>query len=96
MSDQMTKQDAIERIEIFRRGGYLLEGSSICKAIDIAIDALKNPTIDHVQRHAYWEPNDVGEYHCTYCGVECDVDEFHKALLNPFCGNCGSYMIGGE
>jgi len=54
------------------------------------------PTIKPEQQHAYWEPNDFGEYHCTYCGAECDIDEFHKALLNKFCGNCGSYMIGGE
>ncbi len=42
------------------------------------------PTIEPEQRHAYWEPNDFGEYHCTYCGAECDIDEFNKALLNNF------------
>lgn len=54
------------------------------------------PTIDaEPVRHAYWEPSEVGEYHCTNCGVECDIDEFHKALLNSFCGNCGARMDGG-
>lgn len=56
----------------------------------------KQPTIEaEPVRHAYWEPSEVGEYHCTHCGVECDIDEFHKALLNPFCGNCGARMDGG-
>lgn len=52
------------------------------------------PTIEPEQRHAYWEPSDTGEYHCTHCGIECDIDEFHKALLNPFCGKCGAKMDG--
>ena len=43
-------------------------------------------------RHAYWEPSEIGEYHCTNCGIECDVDKFHKALLNPYCGKCGAKM----
>lgn len=50
------------------------------------------PTIEPEVQHAYWEPSEVGEYHCTNCGVECDVDKFHKALLNPFCGKCGAKM----
>ena len=55
------------------------------------------PTIEaEPVRHAYWEPSEVGEYHCTNCGVECDIDEFHKALLNSFCGNCGARMDGGD
>lgn len=55
----------------------------------------KQPTIEPKVQHAYWEPNDVGEYHCTNCGVECDIDEFHKALLNQFCGQCGADMREG-
>ena len=55
----------------------------------------KMPTLEPEVQHAYWEPSEIGEYHCTCCGVECDVDEFHKALLNPFCGNCGAKMNGG-
>ena len=43
-------------------------------------------------KKAYWEPSEDGEYHCTNCGVECDIDQFHKALLNPYCGNCGAKM----
>ena len=42
MPEQMTKQDAIETLEIFRND-YTREGSEICRAIDIAIDALKQP-----------------------------------------------------
>lgn len=53
------------------------------------------PTIEPEVRRAYWEPNEVGEYHCTHCGVECDIDQFHKAILNCYCGNCGARMDGG-
>lgn len=42
--------------------------------------------------HGYWEPSEDGGYYCTHCGVECDTDEFHKVLLNHFCGNCGAEM----
>jgi Zn finger protein HypA/HybF involved in hydrogenase expression len=41
----MTKQSAIETLEIFRND-YTREGSAICRAIDIAIDALRQHTID--------------------------------------------------
>lgn len=58
---------------------------NICFEVACIDDA---PAIDaEPVRHAYWEPSEVGEYHCTNCGVECDIDEFHKALLNSFCGN---------
>lgn len=65
-------------------------GHDIREMLD-EIEAL--PKIDaEPVRHAYWEPNEVGAYHCTNCGVECDIDQFHKALLNTFCGNCGARM----
>jgi hypothetical protein len=41
----MTKQSAIETLEIFRND-YTREGSAICRAIDIAIDALRQHTIE--------------------------------------------------
>lgn len=44
MPEQMTKQDAIETLEIFRND-YTREGSAMCRAIDIALDALRQPTI---------------------------------------------------
>lgn len=73
----------------------------ICTLIDIyekedAKEIELNNSIEAESiRHAYWEPSEIGEYHCTNCGVECDVDKFHKALLNSFCGNCGAKMDGG-
>lgn len=45
MAEQMNKQDAIEMLEIFRND-YTREGSAICRAIDIAIDALRQHTIE--------------------------------------------------
>ena len=45
MPEQMTKQFAIETLEIFRND-YTREGSAICRAIDIAIDALRQHTIE--------------------------------------------------
>ena len=45
MPEQMTKQDAIETLEIFRND-YTREDSAICRAIDIAIDALRQHTIE--------------------------------------------------
>lgn len=45
MQEQMTNQDAIETLEIFRND-YTREGSAMCRAIDIAIDALRQPTIE--------------------------------------------------
>lgn len=53
---------------------------------------LQVPTIEPEVLHGYWEPSEDGGYYCTHCGVECDTDEFHKALLNRFCGNCGAEM----
>lgn len=67
-------------------------GNDLREMLD-EIEAL--PTIEPEVLHAYWETNDVGEYYCTNCVVECDIDEFHKAPLNQFCGNCGAKMGWG-
>lgn len=67
-----------------------------CKYHEFRVGIKNAPTIEPQVQHAYWEPSEIGEYHCTHCGVECDVDKFHKALLNPYCGNCGAKMDGGS
>lgn len=55
------------------------------------------PTVDaRLVKYAYWEPSEHGEYHCTNCGSECDIDQWHKALLNEYCGHCGCNMNGGS
>lgn len=43
MPEAMTTQDAIETLEIFRND-YTREGSDLCRAIDIAIDELRQHT----------------------------------------------------
>ena len=67
-----------------------------CSSIEEAIEDWNRwADIEIVNRqiaHAYWEPSEDGKYYCTHCGVECDIDKFHKALLNHFCGNCGAEM----
>ena len=40
MKEQMTKQDAIETLKIFRND-YIREDSAMCRAISIALDALR-------------------------------------------------------
>ena len=71
-------------------------GNPVAKGVRKAYKAIERmPTIEPEVQHAYWEPSEVGEYYCTHCGAECDVDKFHKALLNPFCGKCGAKMDGG-
>lgn len=89
MLKQMTKQQAIERLEIFRRNGYLVEGSQICKAIDMAIDALKQSMTESEQRHGQWIEccNELNKK-CSCC------DEVYGTIYEnePFCPNCGARM----
>ena len=60
MPEQMTKQDAIETLEIFRND-YTREGSVMCRAIDIALDALRQPTIEaEPVRHGRWIKQENG------------------------------------
>lgn len=79
----------------YDEGGCGAEGGMYHSATEAAEAWNRRAEIEIVNRqiaHAYWEPSEDGEYHCTHCGVECDIDEFHKALLNRFCGNCGAEM----
>lgn len=96
MADLIDRRSALS---VCKEYGWI-DGEDFVDGYNTAIrdirEAIKElPTIEPEVRHAYWEPSEVGEYHCTHCGVECNIDLFHKALLNPFCGNCGAKMDGG-
>lgn len=89
MLKQMPKQQAIERLESFRRNGYLLEGSQICKAIDMAIDALKQSMVESEKQHGRWIEccNELNKK-CSCC------DKVYGTIYKeePFCPNCGARM----
>ena len=98
MSEQMTDKDAIETLEIFRND-YVREGSAICRAIDIAIDALRQHTIGQRVLHGRWilcedqhgvdNENNNYAYFCSQCHYQ-DVHSRY-AKVN-FCWNCGANM----
>jgi hypothetical protein len=90
MQKQMTEQEAIETLELFR-DDYTREDSAICQAIDIAIDALKQTTIEPEVRHGRWiwfesEGTFIHLRKCSECG-----DIKAQAETN-FCPNCGARM----
>lgn len=98
MSEQMTNEDAIETLEIFRND-YIREDSAICRAIDIAIDALRQPTIGQRVLNGRWilcedqngVDNDNNNY--AYFCSQCHYQDVHSryAKVN-FCWNCGANM----
>jgi len=101
MPEQMTKQDAIETLEVFRND-YMREGSAICRAINIAIDALRQSTIEPEVRHWRWIPKDSKTAKCPCCGwwqhaktyyLPDDIAAFSKCYR--FCTSCGARMDGG-
>lgn len=97
MPELMTKQDAIETLENFRNG-YTREDSAICRAIDIAIGALRQPTIKPEVRHGRWieetEPDENGNV-ISMCSRCCHTDEHGVNIKIPYCWYCGASMDGG-
>lgn len=94
MQKQMTKQDAIETLEIFR-DDYTREDSAICQAIDIAIDALKQTTIAPEVRNGRWIALE-GWFNksivkCSVCGNTLNMDGVNAGRGDAnYCPNCGS------
>lgn len=96
MQKQMTNQEAIETLEIFR-DDYTREDSAICQAINIAIDVLKHPTIELEQRHGRWKciceyeefNEEMADYLCEICG---HVISRLKNQKPEFCEECGTRM----
>lgn len=71
MQEQMTKQDAIETLEIFRND-YTREGSAMCRAINIALDALRQPAIEPVREGDIM--NDIIYKRAAYEAIKHEAD----------------------
>ena len=107
MPESMDKQEAIETLEIFRND-YTREDSAICRAIDIAIDALRNQIVETEERHGQWVPvtnDDFGfasKFKCTYCGDIVRLSVPITKCNYKYCKNCGTRMdvidtsVGGK
>lgn len=94
MQKQMTNQEAIETLEIFR-DDYTREDSAICQSIDISIDSLKHPTIEPEVRHGSWieetEPDENGNV-IAMCNQCYHTGEHGVNMKIPYCWYCGSRM----
>lgn len=95
MPEQMTKQDAIETLEIFRND-YTREGSAMCRAIGIALDALRQPTIEPEVRRGKG---------CKFCKGRSYTKKpltvitrtmKHVEVVLEYCPACGRKMDGGS
>ena len=101
MKEQMTKQDAIETLKIFRND-YIREDSAMCRAISIALDALRQSKVEaEPVRQGRWAYGYNSEscmlcHFCTACGKEAYWDTDYGQQLFEFCPNCGARMGRGD
>ncbi len=102
MPELMTKQDAIEYLLFMKHN--VLAKSFMDIALDTAIEALKQPTIEPEQRHGRWihsdpldykDPNGVIHVHgmCSCCRLIYDFRDMTSRF--KFCPDCGARMDGG-
>lgn len=97
----MTKQDAIEYLLYMKHN--VEAKSPMDVALDTAIEALRQPTIQPEKRHGRWIQTEYDSYadgapvwdkwECSECGHEHSGEE---DTLTPFCPSCGEKMDGGE
>ena len=91
MPEQMTKQDAIEYLLYMKHDVHAKSPMDI--ALDTAIEALKQPTIEPGVRNGRWiYAETIGgmkHYYCTSC--KCLADE-NQILWFTFCPKCGAKM----
>ena len=100
MPEQMTKQDAIEYLLYMKHDVQAKSPMDI--ALDTAIEALKQPTIEPEVRHGRWIPIEYDsyadgapvwdKYECSECGHEHNGEE---DTLTAFCPDCGADMREG-
>lgn len=96
MPEQMTKQDAIEYLLYMKHDVQAKSPMDI--ALDTAIEALKQPTIEPEVRHGRWEciDDDGGVYRCSACGEEWYLEAGTPKENNMnYCPTCGAKMDGG-
>jgi hypothetical protein len=92
MPEQMTKQDAIEYLLYMKHDVQAKSPMDI--ALDTAIEALKQPTIEaEPVRHGRWI---VGgqEIYCSECNGESLYNAFGASKFSDFCPRCGARMDG--
>ena len=95
MPDLMTKQDAIEYLLYMKHDVQAKSPMDI--ALDTAIEALKQPTIEPEVRHGQWYEIQcfsehgipMAQYECTNCENEI---ERQRGVLPAYCEFCGARM----
>lgn len=87
----MTKQDAIEYLLYMKHDVQAKSPMDI--ALDTAIEALKQPTIEaEPVRHGRWKKKN-GEIYCTNCKKSRWSESFELMLRGfDFCPKCGARM----
>lgn len=101
MPEQMTKQDAIEYLLYMKHDVQAKSPMDI--ALDTAIEALKQPTIEPEVRHGRMiEGRYPNENKCSECGkmfrddIQFIIQDDDGAFHNPVrCPECGCYWDGG-
>lgn len=90
----MTNQDAIEYLLYVKHDVQAKSPMDI--ALDTAIEALRQPTIEPKVRHGRWIPTEYDSYadgapvwECSDCGHEHKGEE---DTLTAFCPDCGTRM----
>lgn len=98
MPELMTKKDAIEYLLYMKHDVYAKSPMDI--ALDTAIEALKQPTIEPEVRHGRWIERECysvhgeehADYECSHC--RCIIER-KKFCVPPWCQWCGTKMDGG-
>lgn len=99
MLELMTKQDAIEYLLYMKHD--VQAKSTIDIALDTAIEALKQPTIEPEVQHGRWIQSDALDYKdqngvihvhgmCSCCRMIYDFRDMTSRF--KFCPNCGADM----
>lgn len=99
MQEQITKQDAIEYLLYLKHDVQAKSPMDI--ALDTAIEALKQPTIEaEPVRLGQWDEIQcfsehgipMASYECTNCGNDI---ERQRGVVPAYCEYCGAKMGGG-
>lgn len=98
MLELMTKQDAIEYLLYMKHDVQAKSPMDI--ALDTAIEALKQPTIEPEVRRGQWSEMycykehgiEMADYECTNCGGEITKQ---RGDTPKYCEHCGADMREG-